>query len=112
MPVTLTIKGVPDAVAESLRRRAQSRRRSLQQELLLIAEEAAGLRVAEPLAIYEVAAAATSRARKSPAKAAPAAATGRLSLQQLWERAQRLGATMPGESADIVRRDRDARHGR
>jgi plasmid stability protein len=40
MTVTLSIKNVPDALAERLRRRAASRHRSLQGELLAILEGA------------------------------------------------------------------------
>ncbi len=39
MPVSLSIKNVPDALAEELRRRAARNRRSLQRELLVILEE-------------------------------------------------------------------------
>ncbi|MBN8480323.1 MAG: hypothetical protein J0L88_01900 [Xanthomonadales bacterium] len=107
MPVTLTIKNVPDAVAEDLRGRAQANRRSLQQELLLIAEEAASRapRIAEPsVPAYcppRVAAAKSAKPRRS---------TRRLSLNELWQRAARLGQPMPSESADLVRKDRDGRH--
>ncbi len=104
MPVTLTIKGVPDAVADGLRQRAQANRRSLQRELLLIAEEAADLRamrVAEPAAP-----AYTVPARKARDAGNPG---GRLGLEQLWQRARKLGAGQPSESAAIMRRDRDAR---
>ncbi len=39
MPVNLSIKNVPDDVADDLRRRAARNRRSLQGELLVILEE-------------------------------------------------------------------------
>lgn len=39
MPVNLSIKNVPDDIAEELRRRAAKNRRSLQGELLVILEE-------------------------------------------------------------------------
>ncbi len=39
MPVNLSIKNVPDNLAEQLRRRAAGHRRSLQGELLAILEE-------------------------------------------------------------------------
>ncbi|GAB4251261.1 MAG: hypothetical protein Kow00122_08910 [Thermoleophilia bacterium] len=42
MPVSLSIKNVPDEVAAKLRKRAQENRRSLQGELLAIVEEAVG----------------------------------------------------------------------
>jgi plasmid stability protein len=40
MPVNLSIKNVPDELAEKLRARAADHRRSLQGELLVILEEA------------------------------------------------------------------------
>jgi plasmid stability protein len=40
MPVNLSIKNVPDALAQELRERAQRRHRSLQGELMAILEEA------------------------------------------------------------------------
>jgi antitoxin FitA len=43
MPVNLSIKNVPDDVAEELRRRAARNRRSLQGELLVILEETVAL---------------------------------------------------------------------
>jgi hypothetical protein len=42
MPVNLSIKNVPDEIAEVLRERAARNHRSLQGELLAIIEEAAG----------------------------------------------------------------------
>ena len=41
MPVTLSVKNVPEALAERLRQRAASHHRSLQGELMAILEEAA-----------------------------------------------------------------------
>ena len=41
MPVTLSVKNVPDKLAERLRQRATRHHRSLQGELLAILEEAA-----------------------------------------------------------------------
>ena len=101
MPTTFTIKQVPDDLADRLRRRAEDNRRSLQKELLNIIEGAAGLRAAEPPApAYQpMPAPGAARARKD----------SRLTLDQLWQRARKLGAAMPSESAASVRRDRDAR---
>ena len=42
MPVTLSIKQVPDAMANALRRRARANRRSLQGELMAILDESLG----------------------------------------------------------------------
>jgi plasmid stability protein len=44
MPVNLSIKNVPDEIAEELRERAARNHRSLQGELIAIIEEAAGRR--------------------------------------------------------------------
>jgi len=44
MPINLSIKNVPDDVAERLRERAERNHRSLQGELLSIVEEAATAR--------------------------------------------------------------------
>ena len=41
MPVTLSIKNVPDEIAEALRQRAARNHRSLQGELLALLQEAA-----------------------------------------------------------------------
>ena len=49
MPVNLSVKNVPDALAEQLRKRAKEHRRSLQGELLTILEDAvAGRTVLSP----------------------------------------------------------------
>ena len=42
MPVNLSVKNVPDEIAEKLRKRAKRHHRSLQGELMVILEEAAG----------------------------------------------------------------------
>jgi plasmid stability protein len=52
VPVDLSIKRVPDAVAERLRERARQNHRSLQGELLAILEEAAG--AARALTVDEI----------------------------------------------------------
>jgi plasmid stability protein len=64
MAVNLSVKNVPDELAELLRRRATANRRSLQKELLSILEAAVGrggtadrrAKVAAPLTIDELAA--------------------------------------------------------
>jgi plasmid stability protein len=120
MTTTFTIKQVPDDIAEALRRRAAGNRRSLQRELLLIIERAVAgddeiaWLVASPAPVYDarskVGASGIKARRQSTAAAAKE--SRKLSLQELWQRARSLGAPMPGESADLIRRDRDARHGR
>lgn len=119
MPVTLTIKQVPERLATGLRRRAAANRRSQQQELLLILERAvdSGTRpgnVSEPgHPVYRTGTAeAEKRGRKArtPANTEPQHHAGKLGLDALWQRARKLGAPMPSESSAIVRADRDAGH--
>lgn len=113
MPVTLTIKQVPDRIAQKLRTRAAANHRSLQGELMAILEEAVLQTVAatsEPEAPPYVA------KRKSAAKTAASgrvpAHGKRLTLSGLWERSRRLGPRSKSESTAIIRALRDERHGR
>ncbi len=107
MPVTLTIKQVPDRTAEKLRLRAAASHRSLQGELMAILEEAV-LRGApqtrEP--------APPPYAAKRGARGKIAAHGKRLTLGELWERSRRFGPASKSESAAIVRALRDERYGR
>jgi plasmid stability protein len=79
MPVNLSIKNVPDELAERLRRRAERSHRSLQGELMTILFAAVG----QP--------------------------SDRLSVEAVRRRVAELGLRTPGESAAMVRADRDAR---
>lgn len=81
MPVNLSVKNVPDDLAEQLRRRAAKHHRSLQGELLAILEQS----VAEEHPI-------------TPA--------------ELLRQVKASGLRTPAESAEFVRKDRDARAGR
>lgn len=118
MHVTLTVKQVPKALAERLRRRAAQNRRSLQRELLLILETAAdaasvhavGEPTHAPYHVQLVVDAALPHKRQTGKSAPPVA--GKLTLDTLWQRARKLGASTPAESAAIIRRDRDARQRR
>ncbi|HEV2009226.1 MAG TPA: Arc family DNA-binding protein [Burkholderiales bacterium] len=114
MSVTVTIKQVPDRIADKLRARAAASHRSLQGELMAILEEsvlesAPPARQSEPPAYFA----------KSAAKRAAPSAPGkgrtrgtRLTLDELWQRARRLGPQSKRESAAIVRVLRDERYGR
>lgn len=113
-PITLTIKKVPAALAARLKRRAETNRRSLQKELLSIIEAAAGERlgsypdIAEPAhARYDAGPTAGRRGKPTRPEA-----TGKLTLDQLWQRARKLGTGDAVESTAIIRRDRDGSHGR
>lgn len=113
--VTLTIKQVPASVAARLKRRAEANRRSLQKELLSIIEAAAGGQTLMPYpgigesehARYEVRPASKRRGKSVPTKT-----TSKLTLDQLWQRARKLGSAGTSESAAIIRRDRDGNHRR
>jgi hypothetical protein len=110
VPVTLTIKQVPDRVADKLRLRAAASHRSLQGELMAILEDAVSqgapqARQPEPPP-YTV-----KPSAKTTAKAPPVHGK-RLTLGELWERARRLGPPAKSESAALIRKLRDERYGR
>ncbi|MGH8225194.1 MAG: FitA-like ribbon-helix-helix domain-containing protein [Gammaproteobacteria bacterium] len=119
MPVTMTIKQVPDQLANRLRQRAEANRRSLQRELLLIienaADESSADNVREPAhPVYRMGfdkPAKPARKSRGGKSATVQTASGKLSLEALWRRAHKLGSQMPTESTEIIRCDRDARHG-
>jgi antitoxin FitA len=114
MSVTLTIKQVPDRIADKLRTRAAASHRSLQGELMAILEEsllqsAQQARQSDPPAYF-----AKGTAKRAAQSAAGNARTHgrRLTLDELWERSRRLGPQSKRESAAIVRALRDERYGR
>lgn len=92
MQVNLSIKGVPDALAQKLRERAARNHRSLQGELMAIIEEAANA---------------------GPAGTAPTVATR--SALRIEDIAARHRARFPepltgfGRGTDMIREDRDNR---
>jgi hypothetical protein len=109
MPVTLTIKHVPDRVADKLRMRAAASHRSLQGELTAILEEAVSQvapQARQPEPPYMVKPPGKASSKALPAHGRP------LTLGELWERARRLGPPSRGDSAAIVRKMRDERYGR
>lgn len=109
MPVTLTIKQVPDRVADKLRLRAAASHRSLQGELMAILEEAV-LREVPQARQPEGPAYALEPPAKPASKAVPAHGR-RLTLAEAWERSRRLGPPSKSESAALVRKLRDERRG-
>ena len=110
MPVTLTIKQVPDRVAAKLRTRAAASHRSLQGELMALLEHAVdqdAFQAKEPEPpLNALKHTATAASRKTPVRGK------RLTLRELWERSRRLGPKSKNESAAIVRALRDERYGR
>jgi len=88
MPVTLTIKNVPEALVKRLRERARRNGRALEGEVTAILEEAA----------------ATDSLRTAGAR------TGRpLTPREVLAEVRRLGLSTPSESAAMVRKDREWR---
>jgi len=79
MPVTLSIKNVPDEVAQRLRDIAAANHRSLQGELL-----------------------ATIVAKAAPPP-------GHLTLREIYQQIGATGLATPAESAGMIRADRDSR---
>src|SRR5690349_8384687 len=109
MAVTLTIKQVPDDIAQKLRERAAANHRSLQGELMLILHNA----LAETVVVREPEGPLYQVKRTSKAKTRQVSAHGRrLTLRELWERSRRLGGKSSSESTRIVRALRDERHRR
>jgi plasmid stability protein len=110
MPVTLTIKQVPDRLADKLRVRAAASHRSLQGELTAILEEA--LLPSAPQARQPEPPAYDARPQPRQAASKPMPAHGRrMTLAEAWERSRRLGPPSKSESAAIVRKLRDERYG-
>ena len=85
----LSIKDVPDALAEKLRQRAERHHRSLQGELMAILEGAAD---------------------ENDASLPPGSQVrGHLGVQQLMEKVAEYRVESPSESAQLVRDMRDGR---
>jgi plasmid stability protein len=107
MTVTLTIKQVPERLAQKLRERAAASHRSLQGELMSILHEA----LSDPVRVMEPEARPYSVKRQARTKSVPVHGR-RLTLRELWERSRRLGPKSKSESAAIVRELRDERYRR
>jgi plasmid stability protein len=91
MPVNLSVKNVPDELAERLRRRAAANRRSLQRELLSILEAAA-------------------RSGEMPRPVGgPEGPRDTITIEQLAEIADKLFPHGTASSVDFIRRMRDRR---
>ena len=112
----LSIKDVPESVAEALRQRAARNHRSLQGEVMAILEKASVADTAEQTAAPYRASLTESGAKAMAPETAPQTAdvtTGKkLTVEEIWERGKRLGLSGPNESARIVRKLRDERRGR
>ena len=94
MAVNLSIKNVPDSLAEALRTRAEQNHRSLQGELMSILERAVAARESEGANIV-------APARNSP----------KLSIDQVAARAAKLFPKGTPSSEEFIRTMRDSRYG-
>lgn len=95
MAVNLSVKNVPDELAEKLRQRAERNHRSLQRELLAILEQAAAQPGGTVALVPEP---------RDPAKRF-------ISIDELYARAKELFPHGTPSSVDFIRRSRDARYG-
>lgn len=91
MPVNLSIKNVPDALADKLRLNAQRNHRSLQKELLSVLERAA-----------QVSTMSAPGARSVPG--------GRLSIEEAVRRARARFPSETPSSVAFIRQMRDRRY--
>ncbi len=98
MPVNLSIKNVPDALADQLRANAQRNHRSLQKELLSVLERAADT----PAAVLAGERTGSSRHRPS---------SDCLSIEEVARRARELFPDGTPSSVAFIREQRDSRYG-
>ena len=107
MAVNLSIKAVPDALAQRLRERAERNHRSLQGELMALIERAA----AEP-SEQDAAASAQNRPARQSEFASSAGRRGTKTIEQIAAEHRALYPkpfTDLPRAVDIIRRDRDTR---
>lgn len=100
MSVNLSIKDVPDTIAERLRQRAARNHRSLQGELMAIVEQAAS----EPAPEAPVAAPAGLRPGRPSVQ-------GWKSVDRIVDEARHRFPEGTPSSVDFIRAMRDSRHG-
>ena len=92
MPISLSVKNVPDELADLLRRRAAANRRSLQRELLSILEAAVG----------------RGHAARAPSGDGHARRDA-ITIDELAETSRKLFPQGTQSSVDYIRRLRDSR---
>jgi hypothetical protein len=113
MPVSLSIKNVPDELAEALRERAKRSHRSVQGELMAIVEEA--LRRPPFAAQVRETAPAWRQADAPPSEGEIRARLKRegrtFTVTDLYDYVQSLGIQTPDEATAMIRQMRDERHG-
>ena len=97
MSVNLSIKDVPDDLAERLRQRAQRNHRSLQGELMAIVEQAAS-------SVVPASVPSTAAMGRTPVR-------GWKTVEQLAQEARRRFPQGTPSSADMIRALRESRYG-
>ena len=109
MPVSFSIKNVPDELAEALRRRAELNHRSLQGELMAILDAAIGGGRSEASEVHEAPAAwnVSSAERDQDASEARVVPPRVVTISDLYEYVQSLPITSVSESTEFIRKDRD-----
>lgn len=111
MGVNLSIKNVPDALADKLRQRAEANHRSLQGELMALLESSlAAVRAEQAHVAYGTGAAgftAAANARASVPAVMPAGRT----LREIWEEARAAQRGEAPSSALLLREMREERSG-
>lgn len=107
MAINLSIKNVPDAVADALRKRAEQNHRSLQGELMAIIERS----VSDPVTTAPAAGARADVAPTAPAQNRSGVAAPKLSIDEVAARATKLFPKGTPDSADFIRAMRDGRYG-
>lgn len=114
MPVSITIKNLPEETVERLRERAKLNYRSLQAELRRILDEAAQPRNLTLDEVYQRAQASGLRTESSVEMIRTMRDErygGGLTVDEAYERAQAIGLQTES-SVDIIRKMRDERYGR
>jgi hypothetical protein len=101
MPVNLSIKNVPDELAQGLRERAARNHRSLQAELMALLEWASQLAPSQAVGSDPV----LNRLPLAPSQ------RPRLSVDEVYERALKRFPNGTESSVDIIREMRDTRYG-
>lgn len=109
MSLNLSIKGVPESLAERLRARAERNHRSLQGELMAIIERAAAT---EETSVAATAAAAAATTAAAPPRRLVSERRGTRSIEEIA--AEHLARypkpfTHVPRAVDIIRKDRDSR---
>jgi len=114
--LTLTIRNVPDVLARKLKGRAERNHRSLQGEVMAILVQASAANTAEQTTAPYRVSLGESGVKSVALETVPQPGAGvpakKLTIEEIWERGKRLGLSGPNESARIVRKVRDERHGR